>query len=244
MRKLQPADYLFWAVSQQTGNPIRNLILIQLCNRVGKNGTCYPSIQRIASDCETSTRTVIRHIQALEEDGFIAPERRAIDGMKTSHLYRFPLVKSDMTESHNDMTESHKGCDTVSLGVVTESHIKHPLLNTQLNTHTPHSPPAQISDFDRFYDAYPRKTGRRDAEKAWKKLNPQPALINRIMQDIVARVERGHWCTGKGKQYIPGPAPYLNQERWTDEIIPRPDFKPAVDYSQLAADAQDLSENL
>ena len=45
----------------------------------------------------------------------------------------------------------------------------------------------------------------------------------------------GWWnsCIGPGKAFIPGPAVYLNQTRWQDEIIPRPEFKPTVEQSAL-----------
>jgi hypothetical protein len=239
MKKPKPADYLFWAVSQNTGNSLRDLILIKLCNRAGKNGSCYPSFNTIAKDCSCTSRAVRMHVRALEQMGMISIERRCVDGMKTSNLYTFPLVKSDRNEVPNDRNIIPKGRELDSLGVGNEVPIKHPLLNTQLNT-TPYSPPSGESDFDKFYAAYPKKVGRQAAQKAWDKLNPHQALITRIMQDIVDRVEQGHWCTGKGKQYIPGPAPYLNQEKWTDEIIPRPEFKPKINYSELAANVEEL----
>lgn len=96
---------------------------------------------------------------------------------------------------------------------------------------------APVCGFEDFYSAYPKKVGRPEALKAWKKLNPSPALINRILLDISQRIEQGAWCTGAGKAFIPGPAPYLNQEKWTDEIIPRPDFKRPQDFSAIARDA-------
>lgn len=94
--------------------------------------------------------------------------------------------------------------------------------------------------FEEFYNGYPRKTGRKEAIKAWRKLKPSAELVTTLINDCKARVERGHWCTGPGKGYIPGPAPYLNQEKWTDEIIPRPEFKPHVDFSAIAREAEIL----
>jgi len=91
--------------------------------------------------------------------------------------------------------------------------------------------------FDEFYEAYPKKVGRDDALRAWKKLKPDQDLITHIMWDIDQRVRLGAWCTGKGKAFIPGPAPYLNQKKWRDEIIPRPEFKPQQDFSAIARDA-------
>jgi len=143
---------------------------------------------------------------------------------------------------HNDVQELHQGSARAALGVVQELHIKHPSLNTQLNTYIkPYSP---LDQFDEFYSAYPKKVGRQAAVKAWKKLSPQPALINRILEDLRQRVEQGHWCTGKDKKYIPGPAPYLNGVMWEDEIIPKTGYTSPTDFAQLCADTQDLTENI
>ena len=98
----------------------------------------------------------------------------------------------------------------------------------------------ELVGFDDFYSAYPKKVGRDDAFKAWKKLNPDTPLINRILDDIKNRVEQGAWCTGSGKAFIPGPAPYLNQKKWLDEIIPRPEFRAPQDFSRIAREAQEV----
>ena len=96
--------------------------------------------------------------------------------------------------------------------------------------------------FDEFYSAYPRKAGKQAAKKAWDKLNPSTSLINQIIQDVRSRVQQGAWCTGDGKGFIPHPSTYLNQARWEDEIIPRPDFKPSAE--QLAARTQAIIEEI
>jgi len=94
--------------------------------------------------------------------------------------------------------------------------------------------------FEEFYVTYPKKVGKDDALKAWKKLDPSPSLVNQIFTDIRKRIDCGAWCTGAGKAYIPGPATYLNKKKWTDEIIPRPEFKPHVDFSKIAREAEIL----
>lgn len=91
--------------------------------------------------------------------------------------------------------------------------------------------------FEAFYSLYPKKTGKAEALKAWMKLKPSPELTKTLITDCKNRVDRGAWCLGKGKAYIPGPAPYLNKRKWEDEIIPRPEFKQEVNFSQIAQEA-------
>lgn len=241
-----PTEFLFWALKQQTGNPIRNLILIHLGNRAGKDGSCFPSHSTIARDCGCSVRSVKYQIAELEKAELIKVKRRAVDGMKTSSIYTLNIAAADRQELPHDRQDVHgvvqempHGRANGALGVVQEMPIETPITKHPIKhpvKHTPITP----SDFDCFYSAYPKKVGRREALKAWNKLKPQPALINRIMIDIVDRVEKGAWCIGQGKQYIPGPAPYLNQERWTDEIIPRPESKKDQDFSKMAREAEEM----
>lgn len=78
------------------------------------------------------------------------------------------------------------------------------------------------SDFQAFYDTYPRHAGKVPALKAWKRLSPSPALFSVIMarlKDYVVSVQ------GKESQFILLPATYLNGRRWEDELIKKVESK-------------------
>jgi hypothetical protein len=95
--------------------------------------------------------------------------------------------------------------------------------------------------FDRiFWPKYPKKVSKQAALKAYRKLKPSPDLLTRIIEDIDARLTRGAWDAVKAKNYIPNPATYLNNRGWEDEIIPRPEFKAPVDYSELARTTEEI----
>jgi hypothetical protein len=78
--------------------------------------------------------------------------------------------------------------------------------------------PAELSppDFAAFWNDYPRKLKKKAARKAWRRLAPSPELAAKI----VAAVERlrgtPDWTRDAGR-YIPGPADFLENERWEDE---------------------------
>jgi hypothetical protein len=70
------------------------------------------------------------------------------------------------------------------------------------------------SAFDEFYAAYPRKENRANALRSWLKISPSKHTM--IIADVINRAEyHDSWSE---KKFIPLPASYLNQERWTDEI--------------------------
>ena len=70
--------------------------------------------------------------------------------------------------------------------------------------------------FAAFWEAYPKKVGKGEARKAWKKVKPDAALHERILHAIDAAKGCDQWCR-EGGRYIPNPATWLNQGRWDDE---------------------------
>jgi DNA-binding Lrp family transcriptional regulator len=193
----------------QTGDALAKLVLIALANRANDDGECWPSLERIAQECETSTRTVIRKIEKLEKLGHIKRVRRAKEGMKTSNLYVLPGKQqgfSVVTESHIDVTESHPRSDTVSPTVVTESHIKH-ALETPKETHTCE----RAEKFNDWWARYPRKDDKKIARQRFMKLTSK-ALDACMADDLESRYRDTE------KKYIPLPSTYLNKERWNGEI--------------------------
>jgi hypothetical protein len=82
---------------------------------------------------------------------------------------------------------------------------------------TPVSPsPAGDDLFDSFWSEYPKKVGKDDARKAWKKRKVSQALAEQMIAAV--RVQRGSQQWAKdGGQYIPNPSTWINQGRWQDE---------------------------
>lgn len=81
------------------------------------------------------------------------------------------------------------------------------------------TPPASagVGLFDRFWKLYPRKIGKGNAEKAWKKLKVTQPLFDRICAALAAQVNSPDWKKDGG-QFIPHPATWLNGKRWEDEL--------------------------
>ena len=71
--------------------------------------------------------------------------------------------------------------------------------------------------FADFWNLYPKKAGKKSAEKAWAKIKMTDSLFDEILSALKMQIEN-NWA-GKDKQFIPHPATWLNGERWTDEII-------------------------
>jgi hypothetical protein len=74
--------HIVYAFETKLDNPIRKLVLVKLADNANEDGVCWPSINTIAKHCECGRRTVIRHIQWLEENGFLSVKRKRSDKNK------------------------------------------------------------------------------------------------------------------------------------------------------------------
>lgn len=70
--------------------------------------------------------------------------------------------------------------------------------------------------FNEFWQAYPKKRSKGQAEKAFSKLKPNEQLHNVIIKSLEQAKTSADWKKEKGK-YIPYPATWLNAKGWEDE---------------------------
>jgi hypothetical protein len=71
-----------------------------------------------------------------------------------------------------------------------------------------------------FWQKYRKKKAKQKARKAWKHLNPDEALIARILADVDRLSASADWRDPSQYTFIPYPATYLNEKRWEDEPDP------------------------
>lgn len=86
--------------------------------------------------------------------------------------------------------------------------------------HTPKTeakPDAQECRFAEFWTQYPKKVGKKAAQNSWRRIKPDAALFERIMQAITAAKASDQW-NREGGRFIPNPSTWLNQGRWDDEL--------------------------
>lgn len=65
--------------------------------------------------------------------------------------------------------------------------------------------------FDEFWAAYPKHRGKKDAQRAFRKVRPSD--VDKILSALEAQKR-----TWNDPQFIPYPATWLNGERWEDEM--------------------------
>jgi hypothetical protein len=72
--------------------------------------------------------------------------------------------------------------------------------------------------FDCFWQAYPKKVGKGDALKAFRKLRVSAALLDKMLVAIDEQRDSRQWR--EDSKFIPNPSTWLNQTRWEDELEP------------------------
>ena len=189
-----------WAWEQNVSSTVK-LVLIALADHTDNDGLCWPGQKGIGDKCGIARETVNRALAKLVELKLIEAVRRFDeDGHQRSNRYQLALKRGGC------VTDDHKGGELESRGGVTDDHTESSLGTINRNTNVGQS---NLS-FLVFYDAYPRHEAKTAAIKAWRTLNPDAELADRIMQDIERFKDRE-------RQFIPLPATYLRGRRWEDE---------------------------
>lgn len=90
---------------------------------------------------------------------------------------------------------------------------------------TPCNPPEEKAAeteaelFTRFWFAYPRKTDKQRAARAFRRLKVTGAMLGRMLAAMERQKRSRQWREANG-QYIPHPSTWLNGRRWEDEAPP------------------------
>ena len=91
--------------------------------------------------------------------------------------------------------------------------------DTPITPATEKQPSTQERRFAEFWTAYPKKVGKKAAQKAWEKAKPDTELFEKIMQAVATAKTSEQWLR-EGGRFIPNPSTWINQGRWDDEPLP------------------------
>ncbi|MEZ9652830.1 helix-turn-helix domain-containing protein [Vibrio lentus] len=99
----------------KTGSPISKLVLLKLADNADARGVCFPSLNYLAQYCEVSVRTVKRHVNELEKQGFVKRIKRFDDsGRQRSNIYQLRLPsdshiqQADLDQANQENTNAEQ----------------------------------------------------------------------------------------------------------------------------------------
>lgn len=177
-----------------------------------KEGFCWATNRFLADRFGVKQETISRAIKALADAEYIRLEYDGL-GDENRRIYTIDNFVIPLGKNVNDPCEkSQATLDKIvkHIGTVNKRNINFPM-------------------FDSFWSAYPRKVAKQAALKAFKKLNPDEALLADMLAALDWQRTSDDWQRDGGK-FIPYPATWLNGHRWEDDPPNKPEepARPAV----------------
>ncbi len=212
-----PADVLY----DSRLKPNEKLLYAQITGLTSSEGYCWATNEYLAKlfTCggkQVNAKTVSAWIAHLKECGHIKTQIVSKNGVVIGrHIYiksALPTIP-DTADIGDSPYPQKNGYDSIKSGnpYPQKNGIEyiHPITNT----------PSVQGDvlFDRFWAAWPRKDGKKQALAAWRKAQIKPELLDKILAAIERQSIALRW-TPERRQYIPLPATWINGERWNDEV--------------------------
>ena len=172
--------------------------------------------ETLAEFFETSL-TEWRHLR-IDEDlaAVLSKSKKSSNAGKASGARRRAIAeaKKSTEQTLNERSEN--------VGTKAERNANHTDTDTDTDTEKKKktsSSKKSTAGFDEFWLAYPNKSAKANAEKAFARINPNQDLLSTILSSLASAKQSRDWVKDGG-QYIPHAATWLNGARWTDEYAP------------------------
>ena len=198
------------AMQAKIGNPIRKLVLIKLADNANDQGECFPSYQHIADHCEVDKRTVIRHVKALRDAGYLSiTHRKGVKG-NSSNIFKLSIPSDPLSPPSDrvSLPPSDPVSPRTSHSIEPVNEPKRDFVKNDID-----------EGFNFFWDCYPNKQGKTAAYKKFSKITSKLKtkqelidFVNNLANDVTLRYANTE------KQYVPHGSTYMNGERWNDEL--------------------------
>lgn len=187
------------------------LVLLGIANHLGDQGS-WPSIATLARYANASERSVKRDIQELIQLGELHVE---VQNAPTNSQYKTNLywitIPAGVTDSASGVTDWVSRGDSSGKSGVTPVGTQN--INITIKEPSINSP---MSDFEKFWEIYPKKLDKGAARRAWttaiKKAEPEL-----IIERAKAYADDPNLPE---KRYIKYPASWLNAEAWENGPLP------------------------
>ena len=199
-----------WAWQQETESSGQRLVLLALADAAGgaeeDERLCWPSVARISKMADIGESTVRKHMERLEENGQISKvrRRRRRDGTLGTWVITVNFTTAHPAAVDEPTTAHPAAVDHRSPSGALEPSRSKPSLENML-----------VDDFDSFWQAYPRKTSKPDAHRAYlaaRKKADHQTIMRGLADHSYA------WAKGE-KRFIPHASTWLRREGWNDEVI-------------------------
>jgi DNA-binding Lrp family transcriptional regulator len=209
-----------WEIDLGLRKITEKFVLVALADMADENNSCFPGQAKIAGMVGCSVRTVSNTLAELESLELIERSRRhRNDGYRTSDRFFLQVGREpNMQRVHVKGTTPPTGNEQQPyMQRTTDLTCNEPGGNHQENHQREPSDTRSVIElaFEEFWKVYPRRKGRGDAFASFTK------AVSKKGVDVGEILSGARRYAGDPNLpelgFVPYPATWLNQERWSDE---------------------------
>jgi len=192
-------------------------------NSTLRRGQCHLKYDNIMLSCGATKGEVDHCIRWLKNCRMLATQKATRGFVVTVCNYdRYQNIDNYKSDRNGDLKATQKRQDNEE---GKKEHKKDTKDSGKLPKPQRRDSPNRDNDkFEQFWVVYPKKVGKKEARKAFEKINPSDELFGKMRVAIEQQKKSEQWRK-EGGRYIPNPATWLNGARWEDEIPTKPELK-------------------
>ena len=205
-------------------------------------GFCYASNKYLANGLGLASDTVTRLLRELADAGYLRLEivRDEKNAITERRIYPTIILPAIMPPSRTNARDPIGQTSDTPIGQTSDQSIKGLESKAENPPKAPQGagnpkraeksiPKHKPERFEKFWSYYPRGESRKAAVRAWDKLAPDDAMIDKMAAALKRQMKSEDWQRGIG---IPYASTWINGQRWEDEVkvvAPPPDVGVAYD---------------
>lgn len=190
------------------------LLLVVLAEHLNEQTRrCDPSVETLARECKTTTRSVQRRIRALVDLGELVITRGG--GRCNCNSYVLPLAENPDAGVVVSKQETLTPPSPIRAETLTLETQNPDASVTRTGRNLNNSLDSGQTDFSTFWSAYPRKQAKSTAQREWNRAGATLPPIAELLAALEKHKASRQW---QDRQFIPHPATWIRQARWEDDI--------------------------
>jgi hypothetical protein len=204
-------------------SPYATLAYLSLCRHADKKQVAFPSYAKIAEEFRISSESARKGIDELVALNIINKRRM---GRRLCNEYtlidKSEWVSRDSVQPYkNNRKISKNESDTNDVGITSKIGDTNDTLFSDTNdvgAKDAHKKDAHTTEFEKFWNSYPRHINRKSALKVFLRISPSAELFSKMMASLEVQKKSKQWLENDGR-FIPHPGTWLNGERWEDDVL-------------------------
>lgn len=189
----------------------------QSCGKL-EEGYFYSTIENLEKKTCLSGHNQRQALTKLQEKGWISISKKGLPAKRYIKVNEENLIMFFNDLSLKNLTTSNSNFEQQEIkNFDGKKNISNENIEKDNKEDIPLISPTEKLEllFAEFWEAYPKKTNKKDAFKAFKAVKHIEKILPDIIADVEEKKQTKDWQKQNG-QFIPYPGTYLRGERWND----------------------------